>query len=129
VNQLKPTFGSFILNSPQALSLTVIRPYPSDVRHLLSLAAAMEIAFLILLFAVFLIWRRNGFRLNPFLLFAIFFSFSVLLMIGYSVNNLGAIVRYRSVVLPFLIVPIAVKIDWQKIGNFFLGDISKNKNT
>lgn len=128
VNALKPTVGSFLLNTPQALSLTIIRPYPGDVHHLLSLAAAIEIAFLILLFLIFLFWRTNGTTLNSFILFCLFFSFSVLLMIGYSVNNLGAIVRYRSVILPFLIVPIVAKINWQRVSAYFLGDIAKNTN-
>ncbi|MBK5273242.1 MAG: hypothetical protein JJE22_19745 [Bacteroidia bacterium] len=52
--------------------------------------------------------------------FSIFFSFSLLLAIGLSVNNLGAIVRYRSVILPLLIVPMAAQIDWEKIESLFL---------
>lgn len=128
VNPVEPTLGSFIVNAPQAVSLAILRPYPTDVHHLLSLAAAIEIDFLLLLFLVFLFWRKNGTPVNAFLLFCIFFSTSVLLMVGYTVNNLGAIVRYRSVVIPFLIVLIAAKIDWQRIGDLFLGDINKNKN-
>jgi hypothetical protein len=128
VTQLKPTITSFLLNTPQAFSLTIVRPYPGDVHHLLSLAAAIEIDFLILLFIIFLFWRTNGTPKNPFILFCIFFSFSVLLMIGYSVNNLGAIVRYRSVLLPFLIVPLGAMINWQRVGRYFLGDIPKSTN-
>lgn len=129
VNKLEPTFTSFVINAPQALSLSVIRPYPSDVKHLLSLAAAVEINFLLLLFIIFLFWRKNGTPLTPFLLFCLFFSFSVLIMIGYSVNVLGAIVRYRSLVFPFLIVPLVAKIDWGKIYTLIFGNImNKNNN-
>jgi hypothetical protein len=127
VNELKPTFPSFLINAPQAFSLSALRPYPSDVRHLLSLAAAMEIAFILLFFLIFLFWRKNGTPLSPFLLFCLFFSFSVLFMIGYSVNNLGAIVRYRSIVFPLLLVPMAAKIDWARIGRFIFQNI-KNEN-
>ena len=123
VNKLEPTFVSFVLNSPQALTLSTIRPYPSDVRHLLSLAAASEINFLLLLFIAFLIWRKRGKPLSAFLLFCIFFSFSVLIMIGYTVDVLGAIVRYRSIVLTLLVVPMAAQTDWNKIGQLFLGNI------
>ncbi|MDQ6608467.1 MAG: hypothetical protein M3Y85_01445, partial [Bacteroidota bacterium] len=101
-------------------------PYPSDVRHLLSLAAACEINFLLLLFVVFLIWRRKGTPSNPFLLFCLFFSFSVLMMIGYTVDVLGAIVRYRSIVLSLLIVPIAAQIDWARINRSFFNNITNN---
>jgi hypothetical protein len=115
VHLLEPTFKGFVINAPQALSLSALRPYPADVRHLLSMAAALETGLLLLLFVVFLVYRKKDKSLNPFLLFCIFFSFSVLIMIGYTVNFLGAIVRYRSIVLPFLIIPMIANIDWDKI--------------
>lgn len=129
VKELKPTFTSFLLNAPQALSLSAFRPYFSDVRHLLSMAAAIEIAVILLLFIVFLFWRTNHTTLSPLILFCIFFSVGVLFMIGYSVNNLGAIVRYRSIVLPLLLVPMAAKIDWSKITNMLSGNIKTKQNT
>ena len=128
VTKMQPSFVSFIVNAPQAFSLSVIRPYPSDVRHLLSLAAAVEINILLLLFIVFLFWRKNGVELSPFLLFCLFFSFSVLMMIGYSVNILGAIVRYRSIVFPFLFVPMIAKIDWGKIERLIFNNINNKNN-
>lgn len=128
VKKVEPTFTSFIANAPQAFSISTIRPYPSDVHHLLSLAAAVEVNFLLLLFVVFLFWRTNGTTLTPFILFCLFLSFSVLLMIGYSVNVLGAIVRYRSIVLPFLIVPMVAKIDWNKMGTLLFNNINNKNN-
>jgi hypothetical protein len=110
-------------NTPQALSLSIIRPYPSDVRHLLSLAAALEINLLLFFFLIFLIWRKNGTPLTPFLLFCLLFSFAVLMRIGYTINILGAIVRYRSIILPFLFVPMFAKIDWEKLYRIVSGNI------
>jgi hypothetical protein len=123
VKKLEPTFSSFVLNAPQAFALSTIRPYPSDVRHLLSLAAATEINFLLLVFMLFVFWRKKNGPITPFLLFCIFFSFSVLMMIGFSVNVLGAIVRYRSVVLSLLVIPVVARIDWTRVEKFFLGNI------
>jgi hypothetical protein len=128
VNELKPTAGSFAKNAPEALSLSVLRPYPSDVRHLLSLVAAVEINLLLLIFIIFLFCRKNGAPLNPFVFFCIFFSFSVLIMIGYTVNNLGAIARYRSIVLPLLMIPIAARIDWTRVSQFMGFNIPNNNN-
>lgn len=54
VKHLQPSFSSFVKNTPQALTLTLLRPFPTDVRHLLSLAAATEIYFLLFLFILFL---------------------------------------------------------------------------
>lgn len=116
VSQLNPTTRGFIKNFPEALGLSILRPYPSDVKHLLSLAAAAEINVLLFCFILFILWRKKEKLNQPFLLFCIFFSFSVLLTIGYTVNFLGSIVRYRSIVLPFLVIPLMALIDWNKIG-------------
>ncbi|MFN2458935.1 MAG: hypothetical protein ABR502_12105 [Chitinophagaceae bacterium] len=128
VKELQPNFKSFLLNAPEAASLAFIRPYPSDVKHLLALAAAAEINLLLLLFVIFLFWKNNGVSLSPFLLFCIFFAFTTLLTIGYTVNFLGAIVRYRSIVLPFLVVPMLAKIDWKRIGFILLPNITFKNN-
>ena len=50
------------------------------------------------------------------------------MMIGYSVNVLGAIVRYRSIVIPFLIVPLMARIDWDKVGTITLGNMINKNN-
>ncbi|HEU4575428.1 MAG TPA: hypothetical protein VFS36_10540 [Chitinophagaceae bacterium] len=114
-SRLQPNFLSFLKNAPEAITLSAIRPYPSDVKHLLSLAAALEINLLTLLFIVFLFWRNKAPVDRPFLYFCLFFSFSVLLSIGYTVNFLGAIVRYRSLVFPFLFAPMFALFNWKKI--------------
>jgi hypothetical protein len=130
MKKLEPTFSSFIINTPQAVSLSVLRPYPSDVNHILSLAAATETAFLLFLFFVFLVLRKRNGPQNQssiFIYFCIFLSFSVLITIGYAVNNLGAIVRYRSIVLPLLLVPVFCGINWQKVSLLLFNNM-KNKN-
>ena len=129
MKDLEPTAASFLKNTPQAINLSTIRPYPSDVRHILSLAAAIEIDVLLLLFALFLFWRTNGNRSTSknFMYFSVFFSMTLLLAIGFSVNNLGAIVRYRSVIMPLLVIPMAAQINWKKLGDIVFNNI-KNKN-
>lgn len=125
--RLDPTFASFVLNAPQAINLSLVRPYPSDINHLLSMAAAIEINLLLFIFVIFLLWhRRRPFTYNPFILFCIFFSFSVLMTIGYTVNFLGAIVRYRSIIFPILFVPVVAKVQWEKIGEILLNIKTKN---
>jgi hypothetical protein len=127
VRQLEPTLKGFIINAPQAFSLSTIRPYPSDVKHLLSMAAAIEVVLLLGLFLLFLFWRKKDHYCNSFILFGLFFSFSVLMMIGYTVNFLGAIVRYRSIILPLLIIPMVAMIDFKQIWNYQL-QINKKNN-
>jgi len=126
VQPLQPTWQSFFINVPQAASLSILRPYFSDIRHLLSMAAALEINGLLALFVIYLIWNWRHIRLNAFSLFCLFFSFSVLLIIGYTVNFLGAIVRYRSIVLPLLFVPVLVQVPWRQFEKYLLNISDKN---
>jgi hypothetical protein len=68
-----------------------------------------------LCFLLFIFFRKRSEVDQPFVLFCLFFSFSVLLTIGYTVNFLGAIVRYRSLVLPLVVAPMLALTDWQRI--------------
>ena len=129
IKQLQPTAISFLKTTPQAINLSTIRPYPSDVRHILSLAAAIEINALLLMFFLFLFFRIDGNGSKNLAYFCLFFSFSLLLAIGFSVNNLGAIVRYRSIIMPLLIIPMAAQINWSKLGAIFNNNIKNKNNT
>lgn len=127
MKELTPDAGSFLKNTPEAFTLSTIRPYPKDVKHILALAAALEINMLLLLFLLFLFFRRNGIISKSVIYFLLFFSLTVLLAIGFTVNNLGAIVRYRSIVLPFLVIPMVALIDWPRLAKVFYNGI-RNKN-
>ncbi|HEY1023067.1 MAG TPA: hypothetical protein VGE06_12185 [Flavisolibacter sp.] len=125
VHRLKPSVGGFLANFPDAFTLSAIRPYPTDIHHLLSLAAAVEINFLLLVVLLCFFYRTRRRPLQPFLLFCFVFGFSVLLMIGYTVNILGAIVRYRSLVLTLLFIPIVAQANWDRIGQLLNGNMKK----
>lgn len=127
IKELKPTVSSFFKNTPQAITLSFFRPFPADVMHLLSLAACVETNLLFLLFLLFLFFRRkNGATSEIAIYLCVFLSISILLAIGFSVNNLGAIVRYRSIILPLLFIPMIAQTDWKKIGTWLQG---KNRNS
>ncbi|HWH61978.1 MAG TPA: hypothetical protein VNS50_01820, partial [Ginsengibacter sp.] len=130
MKKLEPNFSSFVVNMPQTLSLSILRPYPSDVRHILSLAAATETDLLLLLFLVFLFFPNKRNNQNPaiFVYFCLFFSFSVLITIGYSVNNIGAIVRYRSIILPLLLTPLFCRINWRRLNKLVSSNIIIKNN-
>jgi hypothetical protein len=122
IKELEPTASSFLKNTGQAVTLSFFRPFPGDVTHLLSLAACIEIYLLLFLFFLFLIFRKKNIAIsNNAIYLCVFLSISVMLAIGFSVNNLGAIVRYRSIILPLMIVPLAAQTDWKKIAGYFTG--------
>ena len=127
-NQLEPNVWSFVKNIPQAISVSSLRPYPSDVRHLLSLAAMVETELILLLFVLFIaVRKKDNIVSKNAVYFSVFFSLSLLLTIGYTVNNLGAIVRYRSIVLPFLVAIMVCQTNWKLIGEFFAGKNKRNQ--
>jgi hypothetical protein len=129
IKELQPNALSFFKTMPQAITLSAIRPYPKDIKHILSLAAALEINLLILLFIISLIWRtKQETQQKNIIYFCLFFSFSLLLGIGFSVNNLGAIVRYRSVIIPLLIVLVAAKVNWVRLEQVLFKGIINNNN-
>ncbi len=114
---LEPNFKSFAMNAPQALDHLLLRPYLWElpVRSLLPLN--IELVIYQLLFLLFLFFRRKEANAanTPFIYFAILFTLTLYLLIGYIVPNLGSIVRYRSIYLPLIITPLLCSIDWKKL--------------
>ncbi len=111
LNTLHPNFRSFLNNAPQAINHALLRPYPGEAYHFLMLLSAIESLFitLLILSCLFYIYKD---RLNhPFLLFCLFYSGALLMLLGYTVPFSGAFVRYRSAYLPFLLSSILMSID------------------
>ena len=86
------------------------------------LAAALEVIAWFLVFGIWLFYRdRNiAWPSKAIDYFFIGFSLSVTLLIGFSINNIGAIARYRSIVTIPLFVPLLAQINWRK----FIGSSS-----
>ncbi|MFN8284849.1 MAG: hypothetical protein U0U67_16620 [Chitinophagales bacterium] len=85
------------------------RPFPSDCSKVLPIIASIE-TYLILFIIVILLFSANFKSIvsNPYALFCILFGFSTLFLIGLIVNNSGAIVRYRSIAIPFLMIGLCL---------------------
>jgi len=79
------------------------------------LAAAAETDLILLLFILFIFFRIPLKQNREFVYFCVFFSFIFLLSVGYTVTFIGAIVRYRSIIFPFLLTPMIALTDWAKI--------------
>ncbi len=127
--KLEPTVAGFLSNTPQAFVNSTIRPLPEDVKDLLSLAAALEIELLLFLLILFFVFKyRDASNQSAFIPFCFFFSIAVLLSIGYTVHFLGAIVRYRSIILPIACIPMLCMIDWSRVTRFAKINIKKNDN-
>jgi hypothetical protein len=117
LDTLTPNFKSFLFNAPQAFNHLLLRPYPTEVPAKSILPVNIELMVFQFLFLLFLFFKRKRepSEQDPFLLFGIFFALTMFLFIGYIMPNLGSIIRYRSVYLPFLMTPIICRINWQKL--------------
>jgi hypothetical protein len=112
--KIEPGFFSFLKNAPQALNHSLVRPYISEIYSSFYFLCAIEILLIwIFIFIWYFRYRENLF--NHTSIIAIFLSSIVaLLLIGYIVPQLGAIVRYRSIFIPFILAPIMATIRWKK---------------
>lgn len=111
--KLEPTFISFLQNAPQALNHTLVRPYVTEFLSPLYIASALEILLIWIVVSVwFFRYTDNPYR-HSVVQFLFLTSMVLLLLTGYIVPQLGAIVRYRAIFFPFLLVPIIATIAWK----------------
>ncbi len=120
VDALQPSFGGFIKNAPQAFDLAFLRPYLSKTNQLLFAPFALEIFFIQVLLVLLLIFHKKFIEIQPIIYFSLFFSISVIMIGGYVVPIVGAIVRYRSIYFIFMMIPVMCYIDWQAILKVFM---------
>lgn len=111
---------------PRSLFNTIVRPTPGDINTLYLALSGVEswiVTFILITF--FFRFRRFNEKQKNIMLFCLFYGWSFLIVIGWIVPNIGAILRYRSISLLFL-VPIGLNaINFTKI--FQLFSPKKNK--
>ncbi|UAY51380.1 hypothetical protein [Ferruginibacter albus] len=117
VNELQPTFKSFFGNAPQAINHSLMRPSIKDAFHyakyLFPFAGEVFIYELLLLASILFIIKFRKFNPDPLIAFCLFFALSICLIIGYTIPVIGAVIRYRSIYLPFLIAPVLCNVNWR----------------
>lgn len=103
VERLEPTLTSFLAHIPTALRLTFLGPIEVALRNPLAALSALENLFVIALPVLALARRKPWSRLDgPALLLALSFILLLALLIGWTVPVMGALVRYRVPLLPFV---------------------------
>jgi len=115
VSPLHPSFKGFISNAPQAFNHALMRPYITEAVNFVYLPFAIEIIIVEILVILLIFFMRKKRTTNPLIYFCIFFSLTMFMITGYTVPIVGAIVRYRSIYLIFLMLPVLGYLDWNKI--------------
>ncbi|HZH96142.1 MAG TPA: hypothetical protein VEY06_09670 [Flavisolibacter sp.] len=102
-------YGSMLLKFPQAVNVSLFRPYPWEVRKIIMVFSALESLLFVILTLRVLInvglaksWRAiNSVATIQFcFIFAIIFAFAV----GITTYNFGSLSRYKIPCLPFYVM-------------------------
>ena len=115
ITLLSPTYTSIFKNAPEAFFNTAFRPHFGDAKNLLMVMSSAE-NFIIVCIMVLCILFSSKKNLNyPLLYFC--FSIVVLLfiLIGLTIPILGGVVRYKSPVLPFFLIPFLLLLSKEKL--------------
>ncbi len=114
---LAPNLAGFMKFFPYAFDIAFLRPHPTETTNFLYWPAIAENLFIyvLMLYAVYKFFSSKQKQFDAsskaLFIFCFVFALSNLLMMGYTVTLTGAIVRYKSFVLPFLIAPLSYFIN------------------
>ncbi|MBO3269478.1 hypothetical protein [Hymenobacter defluvii] len=104
---LAPTWQSVVTNAPAAALNTVVRPWPWESLRWNYLTVSLEnlVLLALLLTAMAAVARGRGGRL-PFalVLVLVVYCLGLAILLGLTTPNLGTLNRYRTVLLPFLLL-------------------------
>jgi hypothetical protein len=111
LGELDGSFGSMIALAPQAINVSLFRPYLWEVNNVLMLLSALE-SLLLLIFCLFVAIRSNVMiwkcLLQPDIVFALLFAIPFSFAVGVSTYNFGTLVRYKIPMMPFVIVALGL---------------------
>ncbi len=114
LGELDGSIETMVRLAPQAINVSLFRPYLWEAKNILMLFSAIESALLLL--AVLYVILKRGLRvftalLDPNILFALSFTLVFAFAIGVSTYNFGTLVRYKVPLLPFFVTALILISD------------------
>ncbi len=113
LGKLDGTIGSMVRLSPQAIVVTLFRPFLWEARNPVMLLSALEATYF--LFFTLRVFFRTGFfrtiRLvvgSPVLTLCFVFTLVFAVAIGTSTSNFGTLVRYKIPLIPFYVCGLLI---------------------
>ena len=106
IGTIDPSLQGMLRVFPQAINVTLFRPYLWEANNAAALLAALE-SFVALLLTIVVFWRLgifNTFRIvfnSPFLLACLLFSIVFGASVGMTSGNFGTLMRYKAPMMPF----------------------------
>ena len=115
LGDLDGTFGNMFSKAPEAINVTLFRPYFWEVRNPLMAMSAFE-SFLFLMFTMYVLFaQRNRITkmfTNPNIVFCLVFSITFAFAVGISTYNFGTLGRYKIPLLPFYVMALGFMFDY-----------------
>lgn len=107
---------TFLRHAPNALYMTFLAPIVHGMHGALGLVSAAENIMLLAALALAWRWRRPWAQVDRTLLcLCITYALALALVIGWTTPVIGALVRYRVPLLPFLVIAALCLADPQRI--------------
>lgn len=107
LGELDGSFGSMLRLAPQAVNVSLFRPYLWEVRNVFMLLSSLESFVLFIITFTLLLKKPLNFLKsfsNPNILFCFIFSITFSFAVGVSTFNFGTLVRYKIPMLPFYVI-------------------------
>lgn len=106
LGEFDPSIGGMLKKFPQAVVVTLFRPFPWEAKKVIVLLSALEA--LLFVYFTFMAFKQKGvgkslklIGKDPTLLFCLTFSLIFAFAVGISSYNFGALSRYKIPCLPF----------------------------
>jgi hypothetical protein len=118
---LMPNPTSFLVHTPTALWIVLMKPYLWDVGSVLVKFAALENIFIVIMLIVTLVTRKKIiFTEKRIFYFLFIFVFYLYLLIGFTTPVMGAIVRYKVPAMALVVIACLLYIDTKKLKKIIL---------
>lgn len=117
LGELDGTFNSMLKLAPQAINVTLFRPYIWEVKNPLMLMSALEGTVFFLIVAVILVKKKRFLFASfsdPNFLFCLVFSISFAFAVGVSTFNFGTLARYKIPMMQFFATGLAIVLAQEK---------------
>lgn len=115
LGELDGTFTGMMKLAPQAVNVSLFRPYLWEVRNPLMLLAALE-SFAFLIFTVYAFYKSRRILgrafSDPTILFCFVFSITFAFAVGISTFNFGTLTRYKIPLLPFYLMGLVLLLNY-----------------
>lgn len=117
LGELDGSFQGLLKLAPEAINVSMFRPYLWEVRNPLMLMSALE-SFALLLLTIYVVLRARTLifqsLLNSNVLFCLVFSITFAFAVGVSTFNFGTLSRYKIPMVPFYLVALVFIHDHSK---------------